>query len=169
MTSGIYKITNKINNKVYIGQSVNIEERWDYHKAVCHWNSQSALYRAFKKYGIENFDFQVIEKVPPIKEQLNEREIYWIKYYDACKNGYNLTKGGDSFSLRYTIVTPQQVVDIRTRKLNFESPKKVYEDYQNLISWATFDKIWNGALHADIMPEVYQDTEKLKMIERILK
>ena len=67
MTSGIYKITNKINNKVYIGQSVNIEERWDYHKAVCHWNSQSALYRAFKKYGIENFDFQVIEKVPPIK------------------------------------------------------------------------------------------------------
>lgn len=169
MISGIYKITNKINNKVYIGQSVNIEERWDYHKAVCHWDNQSALYRAFKKYGIKNFDFQVIEKVPPIKEQLNEREIYWIKYYDACKNGYNLTKGGNSFSLRYTVVTPQQVIDIRTRKLNFESPKKVYEDYQNLISWATFNKIWNGALHADVMPEVYQDTEKLKMIERILK
>ena len=54
------------------------------------------MYRAIKKYGIENFDFEVIEECS--KEQLNDKEIYWISYYDSCNldKGYNLTKGGDN-------------------------------------------------------------------------
>jgi len=78
MSCGIYKITNLINKKVYIGQSVNIESRWRDEKAAsnclsdCEYNSVRS--RAFRKYGIENFSFEIIEECS--KEQLNEREGY---------------------------------------------------------------------------------------------
>ena len=104
---GIYKITNTINNKVYIGQSINIDERWRAHKAD-YKNShltgkhKSYLYVSMRKYGIENFKFEVIEEAP--KELLNEREIYWIQYYDATNpdKGYNLTPGGNLPRLNVT-------------------------------------------------------------------
>ena len=99
MTIGIYKIENMIDHKIYIGQSKNIEQRWDEHK----WSSQNInkgkeyeypLYRAFRKYGIENFSFEIIEKCKI--EELNNKERYWIKYYNSFKEGYNQTLGGDS-------------------------------------------------------------------------
>lgn len=90
---GIYKITNLINNKMYIGQSTNIQERWEEHKFYSS-KEQTAIQQAFKKYGISNFSFEVIEECP--KEKLDEREIYWIQFYDTYNNGYNLTKGGMS-------------------------------------------------------------------------
>lgn len=89
---GIYKITNKLNGKCYIGQSVDIYNRWHEHKyADC---KDSVIHRAIKKYGKDNFSFEILEKIP--REELNEREIYWIKYYDSYNNGYNLTLGGDT-------------------------------------------------------------------------
>ena len=91
--TGIYKITNLINNKIYIGQSTNIQNRWEEHKFYSS-NEHTALQAAFKKYGISSFSFEVIEECP--KEKLDEREIYWIKFYDSYNNGYNLTKGGMS-------------------------------------------------------------------------
>ena len=51
-----------------------------------------------RKYGIENFTFSVIEECS--QEQLNEREIYWIEYYDTYKNGYNSTLGGYNTPLK---------------------------------------------------------------------
>lgn len=96
MSMGIYKITNKINGKVYIGQSVNIQKRWIKHKSNLRLNkSNTILYYAFKKYGIENFLFEIIEECT--QQDLNEREIYWIKYYDSTNrdNGYNISLGGD--------------------------------------------------------------------------
>lgn len=92
---GIYKITNTINNKCYIGQSVNIEHRWIEHKSAARNYSQknsSALYNAINKYGIENFKFEIIEETSI--EKLDEREKYWIQYYDTYYHGYNLTTGG---------------------------------------------------------------------------
>lgn len=89
---GIYKIKNKINGKVYIGQSVNIERRWHSHKyANC---KSSAIYSAIKKYGIENFSFKVIEECSI--EELNDKEMYWINFYDSTNSnkGYNLNLGG---------------------------------------------------------------------------
>lgn len=61
MFCGIYSITNKINGKKYIGQSIDIHERWLSHKRKSSWNDQSAkiLYKAFKKYGLENFEFKI--------------------------------------------------------------------------------------------------------------
>ena len=91
-TCGIYKITNLINNKVYIGQSKQIEIRWQQHKTS---NKNYALYSAFKKYGIDNFKFEIIEEC--FENLLNEREKYWINFYHSlAPNGYNMTLGGDS-------------------------------------------------------------------------
>lgn len=92
----IYKITNIINNKIYIGQTKNspkrrwIEHKRDYKEGVTY------LYNAMKKHGIDNFKFEVIESDVPT-EQLNDREIYWIKEFETFSDygkGYNLTKGG---------------------------------------------------------------------------
>lgn len=92
---GIYKITNKINGKVYIGQSLDIEYRWKRHL----WASDNcAIHLAMRKYGNNNFSFEVLEECD--KSILNEREQYWITYYNSIvPNGYNMTQGG-SGSLR---------------------------------------------------------------------
>lgn len=90
---GIYKITNKKDNKVYIGQSVNIEDRLRNHiKAGLGINSSNnKLYTAMKKDRIENFSFEVIELCE--KNRLNERERYYIQVYNSVEDGYNSTIG----------------------------------------------------------------------------
>ena len=98
MSSGIYKITNKINNKIYIGCSKDIEHRWIAHKSESileHYPPYNySIHKAFRKYGIDNFNFEIIEIVND-EAQLFAREKYWIKYYDSYYNGYNETEGGD--------------------------------------------------------------------------
>lgn len=93
---GIYKITNKINNHAYIGQSIHIYQRWEEHIRLIDSDCTYTLYNAFRKYGLINFDFLILEECK--QEQLNEREIYWIAYYDTFYNGYNETKGGQTQS-----------------------------------------------------------------------
>ena len=51
------------------------------------------IYQAIRKHGLENFDFIILEEC--LTEQLNEREVYWIAYFNSYKNGYNATEGGD--------------------------------------------------------------------------
>lgn len=91
---GIYKITNKSNKKCYIGQSTQIEKRWNNHKIAAFNKSDKAydypLYKAFRKYGIENFSFEVIEECD--NSELNDKEKYWIEYFHP---DYNQTEGGD--------------------------------------------------------------------------
>lgn len=95
---GIYKITNKLNNKVYIGQSVNISYRWTAHRCrPFNKNSNqynNPLYKAIRKYGIENFQFEVLEEC--LKSELNDKEKYYISLFKSTdpKKGYNLTTGG---------------------------------------------------------------------------
>lgn len=92
---GIYRIENLVNHKSYIGQSVDIHDRWVLHKWELNndkHNNQHLL-RSWHKYGEGNFEFSIIEKCD--ENQLNEREIYWIAYYNAYHNGYNQTMGGD--------------------------------------------------------------------------
>lgn len=91
---GIYKIENLINHKCYIGQSRNINKRWTDHRVAAFNKNDKGydypLYRAIRKYGLNNFDFSIIEECS-IKE-LNEKEKYWISFYQA---EYNQTEGGD--------------------------------------------------------------------------
>lgn len=97
---GIYKITNLVNGKIYIGQSQDIYRRWQEHKKNFKYKKYSSiiLYKAFKKYGIDNFRFEIIEICE--KEQLEEREKFNIKYFNSFigfknSNGYNMTLGGE--------------------------------------------------------------------------
>ena len=61
---GIYKITNLVNGKVYIGQSQDIYSRWKEHKYARNKRDYFALYGAFKKYGLDNFSFEIVECCP---------------------------------------------------------------------------------------------------------
>ena len=96
MTGYIYKITNLINQKAYIGKTINsIEERWKEHKkeAIRQRAENRPLYKALNNYGVENFSVELVEEVD-VKD-LSEREIYWIGYYHTYTEGYNATLGGD--------------------------------------------------------------------------
>lgn len=94
MKSGIYAIINKTNNKMYIGQSQNIFERWKQHKKdYLKFNKKSPLYADMKKIGIKNFQFKVLEYC--YLHQLNTKEKYYIeKYNSQFPNGYNIQIGG---------------------------------------------------------------------------
>lgn len=92
--SGIYKITDLITGQTYIGQSVDMRERFRQHvkNALAHGSTTNRLYQAMKKSGVHNFTFEILEEVP--KTQLNEREIYWIDFYKTKDFGLNSTNGG---------------------------------------------------------------------------
>lgn len=98
----IYKITNQINNKCYIGQTIKSpeerqKEHWQHYNGE-HINDQNKiLYKAMRKYGIENFTFEVIQDNITTYEQLDKAEIYWIDFYDSYYNGYNASKGGQAY------------------------------------------------------------------------
>ena len=103
--TGIYKITNQKNNMCYIGQAVDVADRWKQH-AKCGLGidtpAANKLYKAMQEDGINNFSWELIEKCPREqlnekeqcpKEKLNEREKYYIELYDAYNFGYNSNVG----------------------------------------------------------------------------
>lgn len=120
---GIYKVTNLINNKVYIGQSDNIAQRWRIHRSHslnnCGQDYNCVFYKAIRKYGLENFKFEIIEEC--YKDELNNREKYWIKHYKSylgfkdCQ-GYNMTLGGQNTYPHYLSYT--DVEEIQQLLLN---------------------------------------------------
>ena len=92
--TGIYKITNQINNKCYVGQSVDIGKRWKDH-AKCGLGIDAPqgnkLYKDMQEIGIWNFSWELLEACP--RDQLNEKEKYYINLYQSQDFGYNSTKG----------------------------------------------------------------------------
>jgi len=95
----IYLITNLVNNKKYVGQTINDPlKRWTAHKSKTKSGSDFAINNALRKYGVENFQFEVIDDTNENIDQLNESEIKWIAYYDTYDGvGYNMTSGGDNY------------------------------------------------------------------------
>src|SRR5208283_474100 len=93
----IYKITNSINNKAYVGQSqTSLEERWNHHKSDAkRIGFNTHFYKAIRKYGTDCWKFDILEEIDDI-ELLNEAEKKWIEYYDTFNNGYNSTNGGEN-------------------------------------------------------------------------
>lgn len=97
MFGKIYKIVNDLNDKIYVGQTTqSLSKRFNGHCCNSHSDRSSNMYikRAILKYGREHFKIELIEECDVMR--LDEREIYWIKYYDSFNNGYNLTEGGNS-------------------------------------------------------------------------
>lgn len=107
---GIYLITNKINGKKYVGQSVNIQRRFSEHlrsgqpEKYSHKDrrdTNAPIHVAMQKYGIQYFSLTILEECD--KTQLDERERYWINYYKSNNKqfGYNILAGGqDNFALK---------------------------------------------------------------------
>ena len=92
--TGVYKLTNLKNQKVYIGQAVDISERFKQH-IKCGLGidtPNNMLYTAMIKDGVENFTFEVLEECE--RGQLNDREKYYIDFYRAQEHGYNMSRGG---------------------------------------------------------------------------
>lgn len=92
--TGIYKITSIKDGKVYIGQAVNLRTRWLEHlKCGCGIDTpNNILYKAMQEEHVENFTFEVLEECK--REELNDREKYYIAFYDSQTWGYNMNAGG---------------------------------------------------------------------------
>lgn len=119
----IYKITNLVNNRVYIGQTVClISKRWKEHRCS---TKNTPLYSAMRKHGTDNFKIEVIcTAIKP--EHLNELEQYFIKLYDCLvPNGYNLTTGGDSTFSRSEHTKNLQSLAAQGHKVSQETRDKI--------------------------------------------
>ena len=131
----IYIIKNDINDKVYIGQSINAEERFVQHCKPSSAKDGSLIAKAIQKYGKEHFWMEILEK--QIKNY-NEREIYWIETYNSLTpNGYNIQKGGENPPVLYGIehgnssIKDSEILlmlknDLKNTKLSYSELAKKY-------------------------------------------
>ena len=122
----IYKITNLINNKCYIGKTErSIEKRWKEHLRKRN-DLDLPLYRALNKYGINNFQIEQLEECS--SQIIDERETYWITYYNSCEQGYNCTLGGEGGLLH---LSEEEIEDIITRYIKGERLDKLCKEYHH--------------------------------------
>ena len=146
---GIYSITNLINNKMYIGQAENINIRWWQHKHYynnpVHMNSCPKLYKAINKYGIDNFQFSILEEIE-LDIDITDREEYWIKYYDTVNNGYNCiypTQKMIGENNPNSTLTKDQVNEIKDLLLNSTiSQQDIAKNYK--VAFSTIYRINRG-------------------------
>ena len=155
---GIYKITKKENGKSYIGQSNNIERRFMEHQG----KNELAIDKAIQKYGRKAFTYEIIEECK--LEELDEKEKYWIAYYNTYKGfGYNCNEGGGNSrgeNNGRAILTNEDVAYIRECYDLHLRRKDVYERFKDKISFGSFASIWDGTTWKDIKQEVYTKENK---------
>lgn len=115
--SGIYRIRNLLDNKVYIGLSSNVKQRFAQHKVNSKSiNSDKYLYNAIQKYGLNNFEFSIIEYCEV--SELPEKEIFWIEFYNSTDRdcGYNVQSGGFS-NIEVALETREKLRDAQQNKI----------------------------------------------------
>lgn len=142
---GIYKIENKVNGKVYIGQSTNIQIRWKNHKVASQCTKDHTynypLYKAFRKYGIDNFIFEIIEECDI--SELDNREKFWINYYDSYNKGYNQTLGGDGIFGKINNTTLDRITnDLYLSELSINEIAKKYNLSYEMIQGINTGRHW---------------------------
>jgi group I intron endonuclease len=156
---GIYKITNKLNNKIYIGQASNLQERISQHKQkrfvpIDMW---------INMVGVENFDFEILEESNS-NIDLDEREQYYIKLYNSQDYGYNKQEGGFNNSIGEgngrAKLTYEDVLIIRAAYNNHKNQKETYELFKNKITFNSFQSVWQGRSWTHVMPEVFTEENK---------
>lgn len=156
---GIYKYQNKLNNKIYIGQSADIAHRYEQHIYDSTYRPErgTGVDLAIRKYGIENFDFSVIEECSI--DELDERERYWIAYYDSYNNGYNRSPGGKVLrgsEHPRAILDEDQVWEIRELYGLRIKRSEVYDLFKYTgITERGFKKIWDCETWPNIHTDVY--------------
>lgn len=156
----IYKITNLINNKVYIGlTTLMLSQRWKKHLQDCK-NCSRPLYKAMRKYGLDNFKIEQIDTTDDFTK-LGELERKYIKEYNSTNQefGYNITAGGESNQLDVNPRAKLKVDDViqirRIYSMNELRCSDCWKLYKDKISFSAFQKIWEGTTWQSIMPEVY--------------
>ena len=182
----IYSYTNLINGKKYIGQTINPQQRYNAHKsASLNENDQeynSAFHRAIRKYGWENFRYEILNETDNI-ELLNELEIFYIDFYQTkVPNGYNVLDGGknckhpmsettkDKLRWSHGKLTKDEVIILRLAYANNESPKAIYEEYfKDKLAYSSFLNIWSGNRYKTVMPELIQKGRKTKLTQEQVK
>ena len=164
MSIGIYKYENKLNGHIYIGQSVNIEKRYQQHLYDAEKRPElgTGIDVAIRKYGIENFTFEIIELCDA--KDLDEKERYWIKKYDSFNNGYNRTPGGSALKGEEhgrAILTEKEVWEIRElygKRVKRGDVFKLFKDTG--ITERGFLKIWNCETWPEVHNDVYTSENK---------
>lgn len=146
---GIYKITNIITQQNYIGQSIDIKQRWCKEKQSA-FNPKSPAYNyplsnAFRQYGLNNFTFDVVEECD--KKDLDTKEIFYIKKYDGYTKGYNQNAGGHARNKsgpkpKLTRVSALQIIQILKTTTN--SCKEIGQIFN--VSGSTIESINNGKI-----------------------
>lgn len=148
---GIYKFQNKINNKIYIGQSIQLEERYKQHKRnyqnINDSEYQYSFHSALRKYGFDNFDYEIlISNNTFTKEELNELEIFYINKYNSYYCGYNETKGGNTKSFHK--LEEKQIFEIKNLLCNssilMTEIVKKYDISLSLLSQINSGKVWSS-------------------------
>lgn len=156
---GIYKIENTLNGMIYIGQSVHIERRFQEHIIKSH-NSQK-IDKAINEYGVENFQFSIIEQC--LKKDLDNREDYWIQYYQCLyPKGYNVVEKNQSIHTVYNI--DKQIINQVIKDLQFTdlSLTEIANKYN--LSNSTVSRINNGKTYVfeSIQYPIRQTQPKIK-------
>jgi len=131
----IYCITNLVNNKKYVGQTINDpEDRWKQHVNYSR-RSKFAIHNAFTKYGIDSFNFEVIDESANNIDELNDLEEFYISFYDTFYgHGYNMTSGGDN--ALHTEETKKKISEgNKSKKLSEEAKKKIGDANRGNTYW----------------------------------
>lgn len=159
---GIYKITNKDNGKVYIGQASNLTNRISEHKKerfvpIDMW---------INMLGVDYFDFEILEEGKFDQQELDKKEQEYIAKYDAKNKdkGYNKQIGGFNNSIGEgngrAKLTEEDVIAIRLAYANHESCKQTYELYKDKVTYNSFQNVWQGRSWTTVMPEVFTEENK---------
>lgn len=155
---GIYKITNQINGKIYIGQSIHIERRWQEHKQP---SANSLIAKAIKKYGVENFVFEVLEELDVTDiNKLNQLEANYIQYYNSVTpNGYNVMKESDVIATSFVTFDQNTFYDIVDK---IQNTNLTFVEIANMfgLNARTITRINLGQTHW--MPELQYPLRKTK-------
>lgn len=169
----IYKI-NFSNGKVYIGQTNDFTARRNQHLSDAKMNVDYKIYRAMRKYNTTKDDFEIIESNIDSQDLANEREIYWIAFYDSYHNGYNSTPGGQTGSYclgeksHFAKLSEEDVINIRRIRYTKKYQRsEIWELYKKQISESAFGKVWNYESWKHILPEL--NTEELRTFYRQLR
>lgn len=183
----IYCYTNKTNGKKYVGQTINPEQRYNAHKSNYqnpnNTEYNSLLHKAFRKYGFDNFTYEILVKDIDDINVLNELEIYYIQKFNCqTPNGYNVEAGGKNCAKPKTLehrkkeiwgqakLTEEEVIELRKAYRDKKSPTEIYKkNYANRMHYNSFLNIWSGRRYALIMPEVFQNGRHTKLNAEIVK
>lgn len=126
--TGIYKITNTKTNKIYIGQSTNIPQRWHAHLHEIERGRGLAKY--IQDATIQDFSFEIVELCAP--EELDARERYWISYYDSYEDGMNRAEGGKDGKFKLRRDTLRYALVQQRKEKRKQSILDTFEKWENI-------------------------------------